>query len=816
MMQNDNNKKQRTLGDQMHAHSSAEVNVAAQSNSAPMRDASVVKGEETSLQEHAQVVNDSAGVENSNAVDVLCTETDQNPQEDGMRADGAVSAGDNNGGKKSFKNLLQAKHFPILVIGILLIILSFAGITYKAISLCKSNSKTVFFAENIRIVSGGHSNLFFAIGDTAEILQNKFLVAGELSFDISKDSINFVDNIPPHDSISIPMVNNSDLCLIYSKEHDKTGLQFTVWEKDKPTAKKFEAVEGELLTFSNSIDTQKERPLFVVGNLTLHPEFQWNNNYKHVAIALKGHDPIFPSHFYQEDDTCYIFFGTQMPDDVKTIRILSGCGGSVLKTISASDFDSCVAFPVDASSKDSVYRIAPDGHVSVLAKAGNIRTVGCLGTPKQAKSNMGDIVLIIVLVLIIVVCVLLIIISRKTKIQPSTSDGEQSLGKSDDNKGTMSTDKTDKKGETPTSMPQPENSDLKQQINNLNTQIVNLNKQLKESRSTVSDLTNYKNAAEREILKVREDCKQAKRKVEDKAQQKIKEADRRAADAEKKADATEKRVTEKFRKQIEDLNKDINTKKQNIDNLDQLLKRTEDKLKKTETDLNVAKDENVRKDQALERFTKTITDDAPAVGYTEKVEQLLAIGEAVEKVAIKLSMADGIDDYLVNKFITRFRKAVGDVDMTTLLTDVRNTTKAQFVYKDSTLASLNQKDSRTYEESLRQYFFGTYLKKYVDALVVFNETMIGMQYLVEGVEKNDVAAFEKFRSQIDNALKDLRIVAHCVRIMDSSSDDLSLEVIPRDLEFDCPRGAICQINNSIVYLDGAKKPNEKITVIVKR
>ena len=188
----------------------------------------------------------------------------------------------------------------------------------------------------------------------------------------------------------------------------------------------------------------------------------------------------------------------------------------------------------------------------------------------------------------------------------------------------------------------------------------------------------------------------------------------------------------------------------------------------------------------------------------------------MEKAAIELGQNKDVDDYLINKYIARYRAALSVIDMQMFTTDVLNATKAQFVYKGQMLATFDQKDKKTFYESMKLYFYDTYIKKYVDALVVLNETMVGMQYLADGATAKDVKPFETYRKEIDAILKAIEIEVISVKIMDSCADNLSLTVIPKVLDFDCPRNSICQIDNCIVYLKGASKPNEKIQVIVKK
>ena len=157
-----------------------------------------------------------------------------------------------------------------------------------------------------------------------------------------------------------------------------------------------------------------------------------------------------------------------------------------------------------------------------------------------------------------------------------------------------------------------------------------------------------------------------------------------------------------------------------------------------------------------------------------------------------------------------------DVDMQMFITDALNAAKAQFAYKTQLFANYDQKDPTVFHESVKMYFFDTYLKKYLDALVVFNETMIGMQFLTDGISEQAVTKFIKIRKELQNVINKLEIEVISVKIMDSCEDNLSLSVMPKSLDFDCPQNSICQIDNCIVFLKGSNLPNEKIKVIVKK
>lgn len=376
---------------------------------------------------------------------------------------------------------------------------------------------------------------------------------------------------------------------------------------------------------------------------------------------------------------------------------------------------------------------------------------------------------------------------------------------------------------------------LRQQLGGLNAvdeikskdNVEKLEAQLKEKTKENQALKNFREKAEK---KIEEAKSQAENKIkqatinaeiqikaaQEKAQSEIARAEARAEKAEEESKKTEERVTKKYEGTIATMEKDIQDKLDKIQTLSKELSTTRATLKTISEELRVANDTIFTKEKALDRFNKTIADIAPAKEYADSLEQLLLIGEKVEKAAIELGQNKDVDDYLINKYIARYRASLSVIDMQMFTTDVLNATKAQFVYKGQMLATFDQKDKKTFYESMKLYFYDTYIKKYVDALVVLNETMVGMQYLAEGATAKDVKPFETYRKEIDAILKAIEIDVIYVKIMDSCADNLSLTVIPKDLDFDCPKNSICQIDNCIVYLKGASKPNEKIQVIVKK
>lgn len=346
--------------------------------------------------------------------------------------------------------------------------------------------------------------------------------------------------------------------------------------------------------------------------------------------------------------------------------------------------------------------------------------------------------------------------------------------------------------------------------------VQSLNQQLRELQNQNSELSVYKQKAEDKIRQANEAAERRVKKAEDDARNDIQEARRDAQQARDEAKQTREKVTNEFKGQIDGLNTTIGEQKTKINQLSDNLSKTIAKLDTTTEELESAKVTIQDKDNALERFHRTIKEVDPAKEYAEQLEKLLELGGNVEVSALKLSYKKDIDDYLIPKYIARFRNAISGLEMNVFTADVFNAAKAQFVYKTQMLATFYIGNREAFHQSMKMYFFDNYLKKYVDALVVLNETMIGTQYTVDGVTSNDVKDFVGYRAALATVLKALEVDVDYVKIMDKSDDNLALTVVPKELpDIDCPKNSICQMENCIVYLHGSDKPNEKIEVIVK-
>lgn len=346
--------------------------------------------------------------------------------------------------------------------------------------------------------------------------------------------------------------------------------------------------------------------------------------------------------------------------------------------------------------------------------------------------------------------------------------------------------------------------------------IQSLRQKLNELQNQNGELQAYKQKAESKISQANEEAERRVKKAEDDARKDIQEARRNEQQAREETKQIRDQVTNEFKAEIDGLNSTIGKQTTKISQLSSSLSTTSATLASTQQELESAKVTIQTKEGALERFHRTIKEVDPAKEYAEQLEKLLELGGNVEASALKLSYKKDIDDYLIPKYIARFRNAISRLEMNVFTTDVFNAAKAQFVYKTQMLATFDIGNREAFHQSMKMYFFGNYLKKYVDALVVLNETMIGTQYTVDGVTSNDVKDFVGYRAALATVLKALEVDVDYVKIMDKSDDNLALTVIPKELpDIDCPKNSICQMENCIAYLHGSDKPNEKIEVIVK-
>ncbi len=311
-----------------------------------------------------------------------------------------------------------------------------------------------------------------------------------------------------------------------------------------------------------------------------------------------------------------------------------------------------------------------------------------------------------------------------------------------------------------------------------------------------------KELQEKEMNRLKED----KRKADERAETAEKSKKKAVEDAVKK----EKEAHDKEEKRLNDF-----VEKQKVE-----LTRTKDSLESTLNELKDTKDDRDKKnlkieqlEKAQEEFTLSLTSVPFATAYSKQVLDLLDLGRLIRTSAYAVLDIDVDDPYFIMKAVSRFGKMMDDIDVDKFLVDVNMVAKAKFIFKDSSLATFNG-ENKDIDNIVRSYFFNQYLEKYVNALMVLNESMTGLKLLLPEL-KSQVDKFEKFRTELLALAKKLNITVLYVKVGDMAGENVDLKAKPVDVEIGKP-GQILEVENCIVYLTDSRKPQTKIKVTIKK
>lgn len=260
---------------------------------------------------------------------------------------------------------------------------------------------------------------------------------------------------------------------------------------------------------------------------------------------------------------------------------------------------------------------------------------------------------------------------------------------------------------------------------------------------------------------------------------------------------------------ISRLNKDLNDKNEE-------LKTTTVNLTQANIDLKNARIEIEDLKKAQIAFDSQLVLVDYARNYAEKIQELLYLSKKIEKERIRLLVAApglGFDQlHFINKYLSKYNSAINEIDMQMFYTDVTMVAQGKFIFKTRALAAYEQDGNRN--ETMKQYFFTAYLQKFIDALMVFNESLIGLEKLV-GISSVWLARFALYREQLLEDCHKLGITVKSVKIMENAGENVGLSVSKINFRNDIPRGSILEIENCLVYLTGGRQPDDKIRVTVQ-
>ena len=500
------------------------------------------------------------------------------------------------------------------------------------------------------------------------------------------------------------------------------------------------------------------------------------------------------------------FTGFESDDSV---RLINAGEGRVLRTIPLNVSDTIV-FGENTLDRSSMIRLSPTDNLAEIVDLGAVESE--IVTPMEppvvtepesdGNGKLLYIVLGVVALIGILVAVFMLLRSRKNKVEPV--DSEEITDENNCNQdGQPQTMADIKKADV-----EPEISveELTYQLRMVSAAKVSLESQLESAKNKLQQ--------EQESKKAAIDTAAARYKKE--ADALIAKAEQRVAAAEEKSRTIREELTVKFEKQIGDLNTSIDKLKETLSTTRGTLKETQSALNAETQAHNQAKRKIENLTGAIARFDDKLADAAFAQPYCRNIENLLNISKKIQESANEAQNADVEDPYFICKAVARFWAQLDKIDLSAFYTDVDMVLGTGFVPKGTPLATYDASLPEAELETLvKNYFFASYLKQYVNALVVFNESMAGLTHLLPDMPAELVRPFEDYRLQLQQAVAALGINVLSVKIFDFVHNNTDLLATPVDGGYDSP-GAILDIENCLVSLSGAPKDGELIRVKVQQ
>lgn len=391
-------------------------------------------------------------------------------------------------------------------------------------------------------------------------------------------------------------------------------------------------------------------------------------------------------------------------------------------------------------------------------------------------------------------------------------DGEKTLRKSQDEDARSNLSKqksereTDKKEEKNREAVEKKIEEKQKEIDGLKAEIGKLSNDLQKAKQETKQCVSEARDEEQQRVKKKIDkLEEEKRDLEDNLDKERKNAKDR-----------ERRAREEEREKSEKTIADLNSKK---DELDKQLSGTKKELKDTKASLDDYTERYNQDEKTIDRLKgeqKEYTDHISVVkfasDYSRDVNELLKIADKVVKAGESLTKLDVDDPYLIYKALGVFAIAQTSFDYQGLMVEAGMAAKCQMTFSDSGIANLKTVDSAHQIDSLRNHFLARYLESYINALVVCNESLAGIDRLVGGISKKDTAVFDRFRDEILSCCKRLHICVISVKLFDQIGENMDLKVRLVDYSSDIPSESIIAIDNCLVYPEGGNRPQDKIYV----
>ena len=334
-----------------------------------------------------------------------------------------------------------------------------------------------------------------------------------------------------------------------------------------------------------------------------------------------------------------------------------------------------------------------------------------------------------------------------------------------------------------------------------------------DNKKLSDDLQKAKQETEGRVSKAREE---ERAKLQKKIAGLEADNEKLSYDLQKAKQETKQRVSEAREEEREKSEKTIANLNSKKDELDKQLSSTKKELKDTKASLDDYTERYNQDEKTIDRLKgeqKEYTDHISVVkfasDYSRDVNELLKIADKVVKAGESLTKLDVDDPYLIYKALGVFAIAQTSFDYQGLMVEAGMAAKCQMTFSDSGIANLKTVDSAHQIDSLRNHFLARYLESYINALVVCNESLAGIDGLVGGISKKDTADFARFRDEILACCKRLRICVISVKLFDQIGENMDLKVRMVDYNSDIPSESIIAIDNCLVYPEGGNRPRYK-------
>lgn len=348
----------------------------------------------------------------------------------------------------------------------------------------------------------------------------------------------------------------------------------------------------------------------------------------------------------------------------------------------------------------------------------------------------------------------------------------------------------------------------------LKENIAELERKVEDAEAKAKDAVDTKETAVNEAIRKEKEAHQAEtlrlQKAKKDAEEKAENAEKTKSQAVDDAVRKEKALHEKTEKELKDAKEkaEKNFKEKSLS-----LEKSQKELLETKTDRDKRVIEVKQLKIAQEEYTNSLERVPFAEQYSKQILKIMELGGKIQTSAYSLLDSNVEDPYFIMKALSKYGKMIDGINMVNFYTDINLASKAKFILKDSFLAKFKE-DNKDIDSIMRSYFFNQYLEKYINSIMVLNESMCGLKLLLPELQTK-VGCFEQYRNELLELAKKLKINVLYVKVGDMAGVNIDLKPTAVDVEIGKP-GQILEIQNCIVYQSDKSKPQTRINVTIKK